>query len=447
MENELRTSGIDAVAGMRWGTHFCHFYESRVDLLETLSSFFKAGLENNEFCVWVVSEPLTEDEARNALIQAVPGFHQDQHDHSLELISAREWYLDQGVFNAARVSDAWNAKVDQALARGYDGIRVSGNTAWVEEEIWPDFCEYEKQLNDSIGDQHMIALCTYSLEQSGAAEVLRVARNHQFVMEQRSEDREDLDVSELKLSNGQIKKLNDELEQRVLELTRQLSFANEDLAREIRERKRVEEVRHKFTSLVEESTDLIGIASFDHDVLFLNSAGQRMVGLDGDEQVRATSVLDYLVTGERDRFQNEVLPAVSLEGRWVGETIFRHFKTGAEIPMLQYIFFIKESRTGRRLALGTIGRDIGEHKRREQDLSITGARLADLTRRLCASQATAAIANEIDKSLNAIVANGNTCVRFLSTEAPDPVETRDAVESMITEAMRAAEMIRVILSE
>ena len=332
-------------------------------------------------------------------------------------------------------------------ARGYDGIRVSGNTAWLEKEMWPDFCEYEKQLNESIGDQHMIALCTYSLELSGAAEVLKVARNHQFVMEKSSEDREDLDLSELKLSNGQIKKLNNELEQRVLELTRELSFANEDLAREIRERKRVEEVRHKFASLVEESSDSIGIASFDHDVLFLNSAGQRMVGLDNDEQVRATSVLDYLAADQRDRFQNEVLPAVLLEGRWVGETIFRHFKTGEEIPMLQYIFFIKESGTGRRLALGSISRDIGEHKRTEQDLSITRARLADLTRRLSASQATAGIANEIDKSLNAIVTNGNTCLRFLSTDAPDPGETRDAVESMITEAMRAAEMIRTILSE
>jgi len=32
-----------------------------------LLSYFKAGLEDNEFCVWVVSEPLSEREAWDGL--------------------------------------------------------------------------------------------------------------------------------------------------------------------------------------------------------------------------------------------------------------------------------------------------------------------------------------------------------------------------------------------
>jgi hypothetical protein len=34
--------------------------------------YFKAGLENKEFCVWVVSEPLTEPEAWNASRETIP---------------------------------------------------------------------------------------------------------------------------------------------------------------------------------------------------------------------------------------------------------------------------------------------------------------------------------------------------------------------------------------
>ena len=36
---ELRKTGIDVVGHMPWGTHFCLFYETREDVLETLASF------------------------------------------------------------------------------------------------------------------------------------------------------------------------------------------------------------------------------------------------------------------------------------------------------------------------------------------------------------------------------------------------------------------------
>ncbi len=74
---------------------------------------------------------------------------------------------------------------------------------------------------------------------------------------------------------------------------------------------------------------------------------------------------------------------------------FRHFKTGAAIPMLQHIFFIKEPRSGRRLALATISRDITERKRAEEELLalkdelvaelIAMIRLHELSTRLLAS--------------------------------------------------------------
>ncbi|HWX41586.1 MAG TPA: MEDS domain-containing protein [Blastocatellia bacterium] len=72
MAIELRKTGISAVGDVPWGTHFCHFYEAKKDLLDTLVPYFKAGLEENEVCVWVIAEPLTEDEAREALRQAIP---------------------------------------------------------------------------------------------------------------------------------------------------------------------------------------------------------------------------------------------------------------------------------------------------------------------------------------------------------------------------------------
>ena len=72
MASELRDTGISVVGNVPWGTHLCHFYEAKEDLLDTLIPYFQKGLENNEFCVWVVSDPLGVEEARSALRQAVP---------------------------------------------------------------------------------------------------------------------------------------------------------------------------------------------------------------------------------------------------------------------------------------------------------------------------------------------------------------------------------------
>src|ERR1700704_6418156 len=70
--NKLRPTSIAVVGDMPWGTHFCQFYETKEDLLATLVPYFKTGLENNEFCLWVISEPLTGVEATGALREAVP---------------------------------------------------------------------------------------------------------------------------------------------------------------------------------------------------------------------------------------------------------------------------------------------------------------------------------------------------------------------------------------
>ena len=55
-----------------WGTHLCHFYETKDDLLEVLVPYFKAGLEANEACLWIISDPISVEEATNALRAAVP---------------------------------------------------------------------------------------------------------------------------------------------------------------------------------------------------------------------------------------------------------------------------------------------------------------------------------------------------------------------------------------
>ncbi|PYN83060.1 MAG: hypothetical protein DMD96_03760 [Candidatus Rokuibacteriota bacterium] len=170
MTTEMRKSGIDVVGDMPWGTHVCLFYETKKDLLDTLVSYCKAGLESQEFCLWVVAEPVSEEEARHALKQVGPNLDRYLADHSIDIVSAGDWYLQGGTFDLERVMSGWHERLALALARGYAGVRVTGDTAWLEKKDWKDFCEYEETLNGSIANQRLAVLCTYPLAACGAAE-------------------------------------------------------------------------------------------------------------------------------------------------------------------------------------------------------------------------------------------------------------------------------------
>ena len=64
---EERHTGISIIGDVPWGTHFCQFYQDKQDLIDILVPYFRAGLENNEFCLWVTSEPLRSAQVKGCL--------------------------------------------------------------------------------------------------------------------------------------------------------------------------------------------------------------------------------------------------------------------------------------------------------------------------------------------------------------------------------------------
>jgi transcriptional regulator with GAF, ATPase, and Fis domain len=227
--NMMRRAGIDVVGDIPWGTHFCLFYDTKADLLETLVSYCKAGLQSQEFCLWVVAPPVTREDALEALRQAVPSFDRYVPDGGIEIVPARDWYLQDGAFDLNRVIAGWNEALRRASARGYVGVRVTGDTAWLERKHWKDFGEYEDALNESIANQRLAVLCTYPLAACGAQEILDVARTHEFAVTKRRGSWEVVETAGYKKAKTEIKRLNEELEQRVIERTEELQKAVEEI--------------------------------------------------------------------------------------------------------------------------------------------------------------------------------------------------------------------------
>jgi PAS domain S-box-containing protein len=88
--------------------------------------------------------------------------------------------------------------------------------------------------------------------------------------------------------------------------------------------------------------------------------------------------------------------------------------------------------------------DVTEHKQAEDTLHQSQDELAHVTRVMTMGELVASIAHEVNQPLGAIVTNGHACVRLLSREVPDLDKSRETVARMITDGMRASEVIRRI---
>src|SRR4030042_1652568 len=178
----MRRSGIDVIGEVPWGSHFCQFDDTEQGLLETLVPYFRAGLAANEFCLWVTAATLGVEEAKAALRAAVPDLDRHIEKGQIEILDYRQWYIRSGKFSADEVLQAWVDKLSTAQAKGYEGLRLSGNTLWLEQSDWADFTRYEEAVNNVIGRYRMMALCTSPLQKCGAMEIIDVVANHQFAL-------------------------------------------------------------------------------------------------------------------------------------------------------------------------------------------------------------------------------------------------------------------------
>jgi signal transduction histidine kinase len=226
----MRRTGLEVLGDRPWGSHFCVFYDTDEDLIDMLVPYFKAGIESNELCFWVLSDSLTEEEAWRALNQDIPDTDRPLIRKSMEFMRSEDCYLKQGVFDLNRVTEEWGARLKRALDSGYDGIRVSGYAGWPRTREWPNFWKYEGSLNESIADQRMIVLCTYSLNGSSGFDILDVAHTHQCALSRRIGKWQIIETAALKEAKEEIERLNVELEQRVIDRTRALRRSEAYLA-------------------------------------------------------------------------------------------------------------------------------------------------------------------------------------------------------------------------
>ena len=140
------------------------------------------------------------------------------------------------------------------------------------------------------------------------------------------------------------------------------------VALDITERKRAEEERQKFFTLVENSGDFIAVADLNDNIQYVNPAGREMLGMGGAESVPGTHSIDYVIPEDLSLVHETIFPAINSSGHWKGELRFRHHQTGQIVPMDCVAFQVKDPRTGEARYIATVSRDITERRSLEKQL-------------------------------------------------------------------------------
>lgn len=182
MKENSRFSGIEIIGDLSWGTHLCQFYQDIEKLVEILIPYFRAGLENSELCIWILpSHNLTASDletAKGLLRKGIPNFDYYLEKGQIELIFHAKQDLKEGAFKVQSNLERLIEKANQALASGYEGLRLARDGGFWQAGNPDAHASYENSLNAFIRNLPVLALSTFSLESCSPIDIVEIAASH-----------------------------------------------------------------------------------------------------------------------------------------------------------------------------------------------------------------------------------------------------------------------------
>jgi signal transduction histidine kinase len=164
---------------MGHGDHLCLVYESPEEQWEAIIPFMAEGLARNEACLYVLDDRELE-EVRQAFLDR--GVDVEAHERSGQLVFAtkREAYLRSGVFDPEAMIAFLEKTVQEAMAAGRTGFRVTGEMTWAlgRECGCERLVEYEARLSHFFPGNRVVAICQYNRKRFSAEMIRDVLRTH-----------------------------------------------------------------------------------------------------------------------------------------------------------------------------------------------------------------------------------------------------------------------------
>jgi PAS domain S-box-containing protein len=133
---------------------------------------------------------------------------------------------------------------------------------------------------------------------------------------------------------------------------------------DVTERTRAQKAQARLTTIIEATSDFVGIADPDGQIIYLNIAARKMLGIGESEDISKLRIPDIIPDWVKPIALTQGIPKAIEEGIWAGEMTLLS-RQGREIPISQVILSHK-SAEGRVQFLSTIARDITDRKEEER---------------------------------------------------------------------------------
>jgi PAS domain S-box-containing protein len=190
--------------------------------------------------------------------------------------------------------------------------------------------------------------------------------------------------------------------------------------------------------LLDLTHDTIFVRDMNDCITYWNRGAEELYGWQRDEAIGKVShqLMATVFPTPLEGIMAELLRV----GRWEGELV--HTKRDGARVAVSSRWSLQRDERGRPVAVMETNNDITERNRAQDALRRTQAELAHVNRVMTLGELTASIAHEVNQPLAGIVANGGACLRWLERRPPELDEARAALRSMISDGMRASEVVK-----
>ena len=181
-EQILRPLGIAEIESVPWGAHILHFFKTQSDLIDVVIPFIATGLEQHDLCIWSIPSTLTIEKAIDLLKSYVPSIQDHITKGQMNILTDKENYQNNSFDGSAILSSLIETE-KKALENNYSGVRVTGSSLWLKKHLWTKFMDYEEEVDRTIRNHNIIALCSYPLDRcDDLSELFEVAMHHQLIL-------------------------------------------------------------------------------------------------------------------------------------------------------------------------------------------------------------------------------------------------------------------------
>jgi len=161
MKRELEKNEIlEFVKNMKITDHVILFYTNPEDKHDVLFTYLKAGIDKGEAVAYVASQESPE-QIKQAMQEFGINVEQYEKIGALRVIDYIDFYIIDGEFNMKKTIRLWKKLLDETAAKGFKGLRVTGETAcFFENGMVKKLIEYERAFHKSL-EIPMMAICAY----------------------------------------------------------------------------------------------------------------------------------------------------------------------------------------------------------------------------------------------------------------------------------------------